>query len=744
MSFQSARKRLFEDLSNAAMCFGQNKTVRAITDGLINLIPLALIGSICLAISNLPLPSLHMFLDSITFGRWTLVAHIITFSTEDIIALAALLSIAFTLASQNSCIQKWEIGVFSPMLIAFICYVILMVWDPVSHGATPAGQTPPALFSNPGRDGVLTALLVAVVSVNIFIAFIKLMYKIPRVQERVVGSQQQLRLALRIVMPLLCTMLCFIALRLLLEKFLSATQAVEHLESALTRIVSEGSLSSVVISVVLMQVLWFFGAHGSQTIQSYMQHAGVRASSVSERSLSGGNLIEPLDPETIFVNDDFYSVFIDMGGSGTTIALLVALLIFGSVSRGRRLARYSVFPVAFNINETLIFGVPIVLNPFYIIPFILAPVISAVLAYGAFSLGIVPPMTHYVEWTTPILLSGYMSTGSLAGSLLQLLCVVLSFFIYTPFVLVAKKATEKHQVSLFAQFKKEASAAANNEQTSVANRYDDMGEIARDLITELHMIFEGKQVPFTLAYQPKSDAKGCVAGAEALLRWTHPLYGPIPPDVLIELADEAELSVPLGRWITTEALEELARWKQKSADDLILSINLNPHQIYHDHGFSEYLKREINRLALDPKYVELEITEHVAVRANETALKTFMRLKALGVHLSIDDMGVGYSSLTYISDFGVSAVKVDISLIDKIATDMQQQEIVRSIVELARQINLVVIIEGVETRAQVDALVSLGCHYFQGYHFSKPLPSSEFLAYLVAHGTVGLEPEGKR
>ena len=432
-----------------------------------------------------------------------------------------------------------------------------------------------------------------------------------------------------------------------------------------------------------------------------------------------------------------------MGGAGTTMALLIALLVFGSVNRGKRVGRISIFPAAFNINETMLFGIPIVFNPMFLIPFLLAPLLVTTVVYGAFSAGIVPPIISFVEWTTPIFLSGYLATGAVTGALLQLVCVGLAFAVYAPFVILSERTMERYQRELFAQFRVEASYAANNEHASVSNRRDEIGRMASEFITEINESIDSKRIPFFMMYQPKTDEQGRVAGAEALLRWEHPVYGFVPPDILIELGDEADLSVPIGRWITTSSLEELARWQKRGLAEVVLSINLNLRHILSDESFPEYLGSELTRLELDPALIELEITEHVAVTATRETSKVFARLRELGVRLSIDDMGMGYSSLNYISDFGASVVKLDFSLIDRVTTDVKQQEIVHSIINLAQQIDLVVIVEGVEELEQVETLIQLGCHYFQGYYFSRPLKAQDFLDYVDKHGTTCLKHEGK-
>ena len=726
-------------LGDLSLRLEQNSTVRAITDGLVNLIPLVLIGAIGMAISNLPIPELFVFLNRITGNYWTHVTNMIIFSTGYITGLAALLSVSYTLAAQSKPIQRREISVFLPMFTAFSCYVVLLVWDPVSFSATPTGQPVAAHFSSPGQNGVFFGILVAVCSIKLFSLFARFWQKLSWSQGRIVGSYSLLRNAIHIVVPILSTLLCFIAFRLLLDFFISIVDVQAHFDRFITAIATDGRLSHVILTVLMMQIMWFFGAHGSYIMHTYIGQIGAAAIIGATHPL----VTETSSSAAVFTSWDYYRVFIEMGGSGTTMALLIALLMFGYSGSEKRLGRISILPVAFNANETLIYGLPVVFNLFFLAPFVLAPAVSAVVAYGAFGLGLVPPIVTQVEWTTPVLVSGYVSTGSIAGSLLQVVCVGLAFLIYSPFVIVAREVRIKHQLDLFERFKKEASNAANNEQTYVANRRDSIGEMANQFITEINMKFESRTLPFFLVYQPKTDAKRRVVGAEALLRWTHPVYGPIPPDILIELTDEADLSTPMGRWVATEALEEFARWQKLGYMQLVLSINLNPHHIFVDEEFPEFLKNELARLAIDPALVDLEITEHVAVGASKDMLRMFNRLRDLGVRLSIDDMGMGYSSLTYISDFGASVVKLDMSLIDQVDTDNKQQEIVRSVIELAKQINLAAIVEGVETQSQVEMLDSLGCRYFQGYYFAKPLLPKDFLEYVGEHGATRLLHEGK-
>jgi EAL domain-containing protein (putative c-di-GMP-specific phosphodiesterase class I) len=349
-----------------------------------------------------------------------------------------------------------------------------------------------------------------------------------------------------------------------------------------------------------------------------------------------------------------------------------------------------------------------------------------------------------VGWTTPVFLSGYLATGSVAGSLLQLICLASSTAIYLPFLIAARGFEARQRKERMSRLQAAALEAADNEGITVLVRNDAVGETAREVSSLLHGYFETDTLPFHLVYQPKTDKDGKVMGAEALLRWAHPDFGAISPVVLVELCDESGLAVRLGRWITREAILEYARWKQDGLRGLRLSINLHARHLGEDNDFPAFLGELLVAQGIECGEVELEITEHLALRASAANKRTLAAIRKLGVELSIDDMGVGYSSLTYISDFDASVVKIDTALVSAIDTDVQQQEIVGSIVQLAVQLGLTVIVEGVETIGQVDALDALGVRYFQGYYFSKPLVPSDFIAFVQSKGIVEHQSKDKK
>ncbi|MDR0350309.1 MAG: EAL domain-containing protein [Coriobacteriales bacterium] len=699
---------MIEIIGKLAAVFADNRIVRTVNNGLINLIPFVLVGAVCLALLNLPIPFYQDALDALSFGKWRQLSELVTFATLHVIALAALLSVSYTYASEEPLVKSGDVHPFMPTFTAFACHIILFVWD---GGASLS-------FSRPGLSGVFRALAVALLSAWLFFAFVKLRRRIRPPRLSILDVNLQMRTAFAAVFPVACTL----AVAALVRVFAPVVLPLDAMQGALSDFIDTSlireDLGAILLTVLLAQALWFIGVHGTGMILDEFP-------SISQL---------PDSSHALFATEEFYEIFVLLGGTGATLGFLIALFIAGSAHRGKRLARASLFPALFNINETLLYGGPIIFNPFAFIPFLFAPLLVATLSYFAFSIGAVPPITQATEWTTPVLLSGFLSTGSPAGTFLQLICVVCSVAIYLPFVIAMSRFDNQRRIQRIEQMQKVVAEAADDESIVVLMRNDEIGETARLISSRLHGYFENGTLPFYLVYQPKTDKDGQVVGAEALLRWENPEFGFISPVVLVELCDESGLATDLGRWITAEAMKEYVRWKQEGLCGLRLSINLHARHLREDESFPAFVGEVLARQGIENGEIELEITEHMALQATSANREALAEIRAFGVALSIDDMGIGYSSLTYISDFGVTCVKMDASLVSAIETDVQQQEIIRSIVQLSEQLGLTVIVEGVETKAQLDALLKLGVRCFQGYYFSKPLKPADFIAFVKEKG----------
>jgi predicted signal transduction protein with EAL and GGDEF domain len=225
-----------------------------------------------------------------------------------------------------------------------------------------------------------------------------------------------------------------------------------------------------------------------------------------------------------------------------------------------------------------------------------------------------------------------------------------------------------------------------------------------------------------LHYQPRlSFATGELLGVEALIRWQHPRRGLLTPDKFIEVAEDSGLIVPIGEWVLETACAQIAAWQRTLRPGLRLSVNLSVGQVVDGERLYSAVARALERTGIDPRTLELELTESLLMQNLGDKAQLLNRLGALGVGLSIDDFGTGYSSLAYLKSLPVDAIKIDGSFVRDVSSDADAEAIIRAIVAMAHSLQLAVVAEGVETAEQYSALKALGCDEFQGFHESAPL-----------------------
>ena len=233
-----------------------------------------------------------------------------------------------------------------------------------------------------------------------------------------------------------------------------------------------------------------------------------------------------------------------------------------------------------------------------------------------------------------------------------------------------------------------------------------------------------------LHYQPQMARGGQLTGAEALLRWHHAQRGLVLPGEFIALAEENGMILTLGRWVLHESCAQLARWAHDAATaHLTIAVNVSVRQ-FHQRDFVAQVLAALDATGADPRRLKLELTESLLVVNFEDVIAKMSVLKARGVGFSLDDFGTGYSSLAYLKRLPFDQLKIDQGFVRDILTDPNDAAIARMIVALADSLGLDVIAEGVETRQQLDFLEAHGCHAYQGYCFSRPLPLPDFVAFL--------------
>ncbi len=238
---------------------------------------------------------------------------------------------------------------------------------------------------------------------------------------------------------------------------------------------------------------------------------------------------------------------------------------------------------------------------------------------------------------------------------------------------------------------------------------------------------------FVLYYQPQLDLRtGRLVGVEALVRWQHPERGLVPPDDFIPIAEETGLILPMGDWVIQKACRQLADWRAGGIEHIRISVNLSASQFL-DRELPYLIQAQMKKYALSPESLDLEVTESMTMASPENTIVSMKVLKENGLTLSIDDFGTGYSSLSYLKMFPISTLKIDRSFVKDIETDQNDADICDVTVLLAHKLGMDVVAEGVETKAQLKYLQSIGCEKIQGYLISKPLPADKAEEFIRSH-----------
>jgi EAL domain-containing protein (putative c-di-GMP-specific phosphodiesterase class I) len=402
------------------------------------------------------------------------------------------------------------------------------------------------------------------------------------------------------------------------------------------------------------------------------------------------------------------------GGCGATVCLLLALLL-ADRSRSNRELALSAAPMAlFNINEVLVFGLPVVLNPILLLPFVLAPVVALLIAYGAAVSGWLPLSDRAVVWTTPVFFSGYLVAGSWRGSLIQAVILAVGTGIYLPFVRLADNLRQRQASfmlrELTATFKENEKTGAEN---AYLNRGDNLGIIAKSVINQLLLDIEHQEIP--VLYQPQINRLGVIVGAEALLRWKF-AGEPVYPPLAVALAKEDGCYDRLTWRIMEEACEGARYFRDSLNRHFRVSVNITSEQL-NDPVFIQQGIAMANRLGLNEN-LAFEVTEETNLRDFQFISQHIEVLRACGILMYIDDFSMGQTSLDYLQDNGFSYVKLDGGLVKQIAENPRSREIIGSIVTLGKNLDFQVVAEYVENEKIRDILLELGCHYFQGYLIS--------------------------
>lgn len=687
--------------------------VVAVRRGVLINMPLVVIGAFSTMLANVSVLWYQEFMLALFGPNWAVLWQTITNASLNGFSILLVISISYFIAEDYEQGRVNQIYSLTVALISFVCLMLLI--QPLIRDGSNA-----LMIELAGVNGIFFALFTSLTSAEVFLR----LFSIQKVKFRLFAdiADPILSQGLACVLPAVGTILIF--------AFIRMGAAAVHIQDLHTHFYAllealfqtiQSPLGELIVFNLLVHLLWFFGLHGNNIMEPVLQNIHLANVHSIDHFIEGnGQLV-------VGLTKTFFDSFVLIGGAGSTISLMVALFLGSKRGNMAWLRRLSVAPAIFNINELLIFGLPIVLNPIFLIPFILVPIVLTCVAYLAISMGWVAIVVQNVHWTTPPLLSGYLATNSWSGAGLQLFEIVVGALIYLPFVIANEKQKAEDTKKAFRVLLDEAKSTSPQFRKELLTRHDGAGTLARMLAHDLK--FAADRGELFLEYQPQVNQGNRVVGVEALLRWSHRLYGKIPPLLTIAIAEEAGFIKNVGNWVIHAACQQLSQWKSQGIDGIRMSVNVSAIQLQDPLFINEFLSALMSN-QLQPQDFEIEVTENIALTNDSRTNDNLIKLRTNRVRIAIDDFGMGHTSLRYIKHFPVDTLKIDGMLSRDIIRDKNCQEIISSIVSLCSSLNIETIVEYVESREQRDLLQQLGCLKYQGYYFSKPLSSVQLIEYV--------------
>jgi len=440
----SKNNTVMEKLLATAGKIGQQRHLGAIRDGFVTLMPLMIVGSVVTLINNFPIgtgdnPDRQFLKQILAETKWlswiTDINSNVWWGTFGMLSILAVVTIAYFLA------KSYEADSLSAAIISlasFLTAVPQMAFITLEDGTEAAGWGF-INFNYVNATGLFVAIAVALIATEIFVRLSrsgKLVIKMPE------GVPPAVSRSFAALLPGVLTVLAVSFITVMINLIASKNVfdlITETIMNPLTK--SSGSLAFGLIIVFLTHLLWAFGIHGPNIFEGILQPLNANAIATNTALLETG-----ATAGFVIFNKSFLDAFVYMGGSGVGLGLVIAILLVSKSKQNRMVARLGAAPAFFNINEPMLFGLPIVLNPVFVIPFILGPIICLVIAYFATVIGFLPIVRAVIPWTTPPILSGLFATGfAWQGPVIQIINLALSILIYIPFVKIADRAEMKKE-----------------------------------------------------------------------------------------------------------------------------------------------------------------------------------------------------------------------------------------------------------------------------------------------------------
>ncbi len=669
---------------------------RTIKISLAMVMPILFIGSVTVLLNSLPIQAYQTFLDTFLGGALRKTILTIQATTSGILAIHV--TIALNLSFMNQIDEGRRLVFRFGSLLACLTGFFIIVgifWDPD--------------LSFLSGQGIFSAMVAGIVGSMLFKKF----EEVFNTQKKIFvdGADSEFNAALHVILPFLGVTLVFAGVNYLIM-VLFDVQSIQHLFMKVVDAIfyrMHRSYSSGLLFTSLTSTMWWFGIHGNNVLHQVAQ-----------------DLFAEIIPGEI-VSKSFMDIYVNMGGTGCTIGLLVSMIVFGRRSSTRKLSCMAFLPGLFNISELFVFGFPIIYNPVMAAPFLLAPILCYSNAYLMTKIGFVPPVTTAVEWTTPAIVSGYLATGSVRGVIVQVVNILLSAACYAPFVIMHEKRSLNElstaMDSLVAVLKR---SEETTEEVTLTELEGNTGRLAKMLVTDLRDSLSASkpdassdeiESPLIVKYQPQFDNNGQCIGAEALLRWSHTRFGIVYPPLVIEVAKESDNLYDLETYIIERSIRDSESFRLRFGDKFKLSVNATVTTLYDDR-FVGFLQTMADKYKLKSGNICIEITEETELVTSEETGELIKRIRSFGYTFALDDFSMGHTSLQYLQHNQFDIVKLDGNLVRSILDNDRTKEIINSIVYLSKSLDFKVLAEFVENNEQREALERIGVNLYQGYLFS--------------------------
>ncbi len=465
---------------------------------------------------------------------------------------------------------------------------------------------------------------------------------------------------------------------------------------------------------LIIHVIWLTGVHGAAAYYTFFDSSFVSEIYVSNMSFSM-----------------FFDVFVIYGGAGSTWALIIAIMLFSNMKFARTLAKISIPFAIINVNELLVFGLPIIFNPILAIPFVLVPLVNHLFAQVYLSLVDVIVIRDSIEWVTPSLLDSYLVTGgNVKAILLQVLIISLDVMLYMPFVRKYSNTSNDSLLNTLIRKLRFSYAVPVQKEVSFLGMHNELVEQQDKLNKSLKDILAGE---LRIYYQPQFESKTLqMIGVESLLRLESD-QSLNSPD-FIRHFENAKIGEYIDKWVVDTVESDVKTHPVFSNFALKVSLNLNVDSL----GDKQFINDLIKKMSGYP--VCFEITETIYSQNVELVSESVRMLREAGFLVAIDDFGTGYSSLSMLSALDADIIKLD-RLFLKQANTVKGKELYRSMISTLKRLGFVVVSEGIETEEELEFVQSCNADVLQGYYFSRAINVDELEQYFNDEEALGHAPQ---